>query len=126
MDPAGFFAFRGKCMTVKSAQQVQRKDFLGLIWREGSEKLRTTDEGFLIGVACVTNTGIFPYMLPDGTIRNELRLPEEVFADDSLETLKGKPLTDDHPDVGVDPEHPQICGRCVSNIEGPGEDRQWF
>ena len=29
-------------------------------------------------------------------------------------------------DVGVDPEHPQICGRCVSNIEGPGEDRQWF
>ena len=29
-------------------------------------------------------------------------------------------------DVGVDPEHPEICGRCVSNIEGPGEDRQWF
>ena len=29
-------------------------------------------------------------------------------------------------DVGVDPEHPQICGRCGSNIEGPGEDRQWF
>ena len=29
-------------------------------------------------------------------------------------------------DVGVNPEHPEICGRCVSNIEGPGEDRQWF
>ena len=97
-------------MTVKSAQQVQRKDFLDLIWREGAEKLRTTDEGFMIGVACVTNTGIFPYMLPDGTIRNELRLPEEVFADDSLETLKGKPLTDDHPDVGVDPDNVQNLG----------------
>ena len=29
-------------------------------------------------------------------------------------------------DVGSHEEHPQICGRCVSNIEGPGEDRQWF
>ncbi len=29
-------------------------------------------------------------------------------------------------DVGVDPAHPGICGRCVSNIQGPGEDRSWF
>jgi isoleucyl-tRNA synthetase len=29
-------------------------------------------------------------------------------------------------DVGIDPAHPEICGRCVSNIEGPGEDRHWF
>jgi len=29
-------------------------------------------------------------------------------------------------DVGIDPAHPEICGRCVSNIEGPGEDRRWF
>lgn len=29
-------------------------------------------------------------------------------------------------DVGVDERHPELCGRCVSNIEGPGEDRKWF
>ncbi|RZA33590.1 MAG: isoleucine--tRNA ligase [Lysobacteraceae bacterium] len=29
-------------------------------------------------------------------------------------------------DVGVDTRHPELCGRCVSNIEGPGEDRKWF
>ncbi len=29
-------------------------------------------------------------------------------------------------DVGGDAAHPQLCGRCVSNIEGPGEDRRWF
>ncbi len=29
-------------------------------------------------------------------------------------------------DVGVDAKHPELCGRCVSNIEGPGEDRKWF
>jgi isoleucyl-tRNA synthetase len=26
-------------------------------------------------------------------------------------------------DVGSDPRHPEICARCVSNIEGPGEER---
>jgi len=29
-------------------------------------------------------------------------------------------------DVGVDADHPQLCGRCVSNVAGPGEDRRWF
>jgi isoleucyl-tRNA synthetase len=29
-------------------------------------------------------------------------------------------------DVGSHPEHPEICGRCVSNVEGQGETRQWF
>jgi isoleucyl-tRNA synthetase len=29
-------------------------------------------------------------------------------------------------DVGVHPEHPEICGRCVENIDGAGETRRWF
>ena len=29
-------------------------------------------------------------------------------------------------DVGSHPDHPEICGRCVSNVEGPGEERTWF
>ena len=29
-------------------------------------------------------------------------------------------------DVGQTAGHETICGRCVSNIEGPGETRQWF
>jgi isoleucyl-tRNA synthetase len=28
-------------------------------------------------------------------------------------------------DVGSDPRHPEICARCVSNIEGPGEERRF-
>jgi isoleucyl-tRNA synthetase len=27
-------------------------------------------------------------------------------------------------DVGSDARHPQLCARCVSNIEGPGEQRK--
>jgi isoleucyl-tRNA synthetase len=28
-------------------------------------------------------------------------------------------------DVGSDPRHPEICGRCVGNVEGPGETRRF-
>ena len=31
-----------------------------------------------------------------------------------------------HPlDVGVDATHPALCGRCVVNVDGAGESRQW-
>lgn len=29
-------------------------------------------------------------------------------------------------DVGAYAAHPELCGRCVDNVEGPGEDRRWF
>ena len=29
------------------------------------------------------------------------------------------------PDVGQDPTHPELCGRCVSNLAGPGETRRF-
>jgi len=28
-------------------------------------------------------------------------------------------------DVGTDPRHPELCARCVVNVEGPGEERQF-
>ena len=29
------------------------------------------------------------------------------------------------PDVGSNPAHPEICGRCVINLDGPGEERRF-
>ncbi|MNN02073.1 Isoleucine--tRNA ligase [compost metagenome] len=29
-------------------------------------------------------------------------------------------------DVGSVAAHPELCGRCVINIEGAGEERRWF
>lgn len=29
-------------------------------------------------------------------------------------------------DVGSDPAHPELCGRCATNVAGPGESREWF
>lgn len=61
------------------------------------EPFQFTDEGYLTGRAIVTNIGVFPYLNGDGTIRHELRLPEEVLNPDSLETLKMKPIANEHP-----------------------------
>ncbi len=30
------------------------------------------------------------------------------------------------PDVGQHAEHPELCGRCVENVDGEGERREWF
>jgi isoleucyl-tRNA synthetase len=29
-------------------------------------------------------------------------------------------------DVGSNAEHPELCGRCVTNITGPGESRRYI
>lgn len=55
--------------------------------------------------ANLTRTGIFIYTRPDGTKVRELRPAEEVFAQDSLETLSGAPVTDLHPGKPVRPSN---------------------
>ena len=56
-----------------------------------------TNEGFLKGRAIVTSIGVFTYKRADGTIQRELRLPEEVFAPGTLNSMKLKPVTLNHP-----------------------------
>lgn len=55
-----------------------------------------TSEGYLIDHPIVTSTGIFEYKNKDGSIRRELRLPEEVFDPASLESYEGKPVIVTH------------------------------
>lgn len=63
---------------------------------------KPTPEGFLKGRAIVTNTGVFSYSDGVGGTIYELRPPEEVFHPESLESLKMKPVTNDHPKGLVD------------------------
>ena len=56
-----------------------------------------TDEGFLRVQMRATRVGVFKYLRKDGTIARELRHPDDVFAPESLETLRGKPITLLHP-----------------------------
>jgi hypothetical protein len=81
---------------------------------------KETPEGYLMGKAVVTNIGVFTYLNADGTYRRELRLPEEVFSFESMWSLRGKPITDDHPAERVTVEN--VHDYAVGKTEG---DPMW-
>lgn len=56
-----------------------------------------TPQGYLRTPAYATRVGVFSYRMPDGTVRKELRPPEEVFDHASLDTLAEIPVTNNHP-----------------------------
>lgn len=70
----------------------QRFDNLG-----SSTSVIKTDEGFLRVQMRATRVGVFKYLRKDGSIRRELRHPDDVFDPASLATLAGKPITLLHP-----------------------------
>lgn len=76
-------------MTPKPSKEI-RLDSIPL------ESTHFTPEGYLIDRPIVTSVGIFEYNNPDGTVRRELRLPEEVFAEESLASYQGKPVIITH------------------------------
>jgi hypothetical protein len=90
----------------KKEDSVYRIDFLEMADPDSDEnymeeKFVRTPEGFLKGRAIVTNVGVFPYRLANGTIRNELRPPEEVFSNETMASLKNIPLSNEHPEKGI-------------------------
>lgn len=64
---------------------------------DATRPVEKTPEGFVKATVAVTSIGVFTYRNPDGTTRRELRLPDEVFNHDSMDTLTLKPLTLLHP-----------------------------
>ena len=77
-----------------------------------------TDEGYLIDTPIVGRTGIQLYKNADGTIRRELRPPEEVFKADSLKSFAGKPVTDEHPGEPVTAKNAKRLS--VGTMQGEG------
>jgi hypothetical protein len=65
--------------------------------------------GFMSMMANLTRTGVFTYFerTPDGTIRviRQFRDPEEVFAEATIQSLMGLPITNNHPTELVSPEN---------------------
>lgn len=79
-------------MTALRVEEVARFD-KGAIRGEAY----VTDEGYIKANAVVTRTGVFLYKNPDGSLRRELRHPDEVLKEDSLATMKMIPVTNGHP-----------------------------
>jgi len=59
-----------------------------------------TDEGFLVDSPIVARIGIQEYRRADGSMRRELRIPENVFNTDALASMRGKLVTVGHPASG--------------------------
>lgn len=64
-----------------------------------------TKEGFIDAFSIVTRTGVFVYRNDDGTLRRELRHPDDVFKKESLDSLRGIPITVNHPTELVNSEN---------------------
>lgn len=101
-------------MTLEPAQDVTqvsnaivtRFDSIKLLTRtDGLPKVRRTKEKYLYGEAPVTKTGVFLYRNADGSVRRELRHPDDVFDLESLKSLVGLPITLDHPPEFVDADN---------------------
>lgn len=69
------------------------------------DKTYYTDEGYLVDHPIVTTCGVFEYKNADGSTRRELRLPEYVFEEKSLESYKGKPIIITHNAGEVDKDN---------------------
>ena len=83
-----------------------------------------TEEGYLIDHPILTSIGIFEYTNKDGSIRRELRLPEEVFKPESLKSYKGKPIIVTH-DAGLitkDNVGEEAIGTILSEGYQEGDD----
>lgn len=85
-------------------------------------KVVPTRQGGIRVEAAVSRTGILRYKNPDGSARRELRLPEDVFHEDSLDSLRGAPATHYHPGgmVGPDNFRSVAVGYMADNVRADG------
>ena len=68
----------------------------GVTLRIDRASIRENSDGSITVPGRLTKTGIYTYKRGDDTIR-ELRSDSEVFSEDALESLRGVPVTVDHP-----------------------------
>lgn len=99
-------------MSIPKLERVQRLDSISL------DQTYFTEEGYLVDHPIVTSTGIFEYKNPDGSTRRELRLPEDVFAAESLKSYKGKPIIITHDAGYVSKEN--VEDECIGTILSEG------
>lgn len=73
--------------------------------RSELRKPTRTPEGFIRADGHLTRTGVLEYRRPDGSIQREYRPEEEVFHQDSLDSIRHATLVLDHPSQPVTKEN---------------------
>lgn len=99
-------------LPTREAAEAREKEILAITKQDGKyqsvrrfdrnlfSKVIRRDNGFLDIPGSFTRVGVFPYRDGKGGLRRELRLPEEVFNQDSMDTLKRVTVTNTHPFEG--------------------------
>lgn len=75
-----------------------RMDFISL-----RKNMRKTTQGFVRIPAAFTRTGVLNYRRADGTVVKELRHPEDVLHEDSIDSLRSAPVVVSHDIADVNP-----------------------
>ena len=95
------------------------------LYAEGplSERLRSLGDELRFVLITSEATVVETSSAPDGAVEAEgmaLRIQVEPAVSEKCERCWHR-----RPDVGEHSAHPTLCGRCVTNIEGPGEVREF-
>jgi isoleucyl-tRNA synthetase len=98
------------------------------VWADAAQRARFTPLGEELRFALITS---------EASLRDAAERPAEAIPATSVAKsgafISVRPSTERkcgrcwhlRPDVGADPRHPDVCLRCVSNVEGPGEIRRF-
>ena len=63
--------------------------------------VKISRSGLVTMSGTMTKVGVFEYKRIDGSIVRELRLPEDVFSQESMDSFNNIPVTNGHPSVGL-------------------------
>jgi len=119
MRPEGIVAKynldRAQNKIVQHQDVIQRDSLIGSV--------KKADTGFLVGLAPVAKVGVMTYLMADGTVVREFVPPETLFEEKSRETLKLKPVTEEHPPekkVNSDNARYRQIGSTGENVKEEG------
>lgn len=71
---------------------------------KGKFEIEETGEGFLKGIVTISRAGVFDYYVGDQPVK-KAKLPKDLFCNDTINSVRGKPVTDGHP-VDIDTGRP--------------------
>lgn len=66
---------------------------------KGTLEITERGDGFLRARVRIARDGVFPYLYPNGKIYREAKLADDITSEFTVNSAKGKPVTDNHPPV---------------------------
>jgi isoleucyl-tRNA synthetase len=129
--------FWQKIMTVRAAvgKELEKSRAKGDIGSSLNAELELfCNAGFFDALSQLSDELRFIFITSNASVMAEQNVPEEAIQTE-VEGVKLKVVVSEHekcvrcwhqrPDVGQYAEHPELCGRCVENVAGEGEHRQY-